>query len=395
MEKMPNMENQDNKDDNLVADLDSLIGERVEEAVAKAMASNAPTPDRKDITEDATPVMAHDPVIDANLETRKGFNTFLGGWLQSIYRKDTGRLADFYKGEQRNAVEKDLSWGTTTAGGFTVPDPVLASDFFTAVVDRPRLQDAMQQVTVDGVRGAIPNFSANTTAAIVAENTTVTPNDATFAEADFALDKAVVLTYASQELLKGTAIDMIGETAANQLIAIRRLVENEVTDGSNFSDTLDGTSWTVAQATIGSISWAELKTIYHGLAVEYRGSGARWIMHPTVWENVMSLVDGQSVPLYNRSIGFAPEDLTIFGAPVILNPQAVDTSIWFGDLGRAMAFIQHGQGPQLAVTDIGGNAYADVQVGIRTHMLVDSVTLVNTTIDGDGAAIVEGTGVTG
>ncbi len=116
----------------------------------------------------------------------------------------------------------------------------------------------------------------------------------------------------------------------------------------------------------------------------------------------MSLTDSQSVPLYNRGLALAPEQLTIFGSRVFLNPKATvvagagtnEGSIWYGDFNKAMAYVKHKDGIKVSVSEIGGDAYADVQVGIRTHTLFDSVALTNTTVDSSfGGAVVELTAV--
>tara|TARA_R100000808_G_C2150515_1_gene159278 strand:+ start:1980 stop:3131 length:1152 start_codon:yes stop_codon:yes gene_type:complete len=373
-----------------VADkLDKIIDKKVEE---KLEAKDADKVERKGVYDGVDlkgNFSVKDPVIDADVNTEKGCKTFLGGWMKALYDKDLERIEKFYPEYQA----KDLSWGSNAGGGFTVPDPVLAGDFFVQKIDRPRMQDFMRNIVADGTRGAIPNIDANAAAAIVGENTTVTADSTlTFAESDFALDKAVVLNYISQELLAGTAIDMIGEVAANQLVAMRGLIENELTDGSNFTDTLDGVAWTQSSASVGAISYGDLKDIYHKLAVEYRAGNTVWIMHPNALNSIMSLT-GDNRPFYNHNFSYAPEDMQLFGSKILLNPQAVDTSIWFGALDKALAYVTHKDGIQVSVSDIGGNAFNDVQVGIRTWQLCDSVALTNTTIDGFGAAMVEGAGV--
>ena len=69
------------------------------------------------------------------------------------------------------------------------------------------------------------------------------------------------MSYVSQELLAGTAIDLIGEITANQITALRRLIENEVSDGSNFTGTVDGTAWQ-STAMGGALTYAGLKSVY-------------------------------------------------------------------------------------------------------------------------------------
>ena len=405
------MSDNDNDNSSELADgVEDLMAPVVEEAVAKAMGNffteseetPAETPDRKDVVADEA-IHLKDPVIDADISTRKGLYAFLGGWTKALYERNAERLPHFYRGEEKEQVIKDLSFGTGNQGGFTVPDPVLASDFFVQVIDRPRLQDVMRQVVAEGVQGAIPNISANASASIVGENTTVTADSTqAFAESAFSLDKAVVLSYVSQELLAGSAIDILGETQANQLIAIRNLIEDEITDGSNPTDTMDGTTWqNLAQS--GAITYAGLKNLYHKLAVEYRGTASTmWVCHPNLWEDIMSLTDSQNVPLYNRGLALAPEQLTIFGSRVFLNPKATvvagagsnEGSIWYGDFNKAMAYVRHRDGIMVSVSDVGGDAFADVQVGIRTHTLFDSVVLTNTAVDTSfGGAVVELTAV--
>ena len=331
-----------NKNDDLDLNLEEVLTPIVEKAVANSMPKEEKAEakvERKEIKVSGN-TYVKDPVVDATWKSAEGIRAYLGGLTQAHFQKNWERKDAFYKrAEIKDSsiyTKADNPMSTTNAdGGFTVPTELLANEFFVMQIDRPRMQDMLRNITVQSTQGAVPAISADLTAAIVAENADTTDQKPTFVERSFALDKAVALSYMSQELLAGTAVDLIGETTANQIVALRRLIENEVTDGSNFSGTIDGTAWDKPTSS-GALTYAHLKACYHELAVEYRALPTMWMMHPNNLERIMSLTAG-SAPIYNRDMGLSPESATIFGAPIFLNPQAVDTSIWYGAWDRAMA----------------------------------------------------------
>lgn len=388
-----------NKNDDLDLNLEEVLTPIVEKAVANSMPKEEKAEtkvERKEIKVSGD-TYVKDPVVDATWKSAEGIRAYLGGLTQAHFQKNWERKDAFYKrAEIKDSsiyTKADNPMSTTNAdGGFTVPTELLANEFFVMQIDRPRMQDMLRNITVQSTQGAVPAISADLTAAIVAENADTTDQKPTFVERTFALDKAVALSYMSQELLAGTAVDLIGETTANQIVALRRLIENEVTDGSNFTGTVDGTAWD-KPTTSGALTYAHLKACYHELAVEYRALPTMWMMHPNNLERIMSLTAG-SAPIYNRDMGLAPESATIFGAPIFLNPQAVDTSIWYGAWDRAMAVFRHSSGLRIDTSEIGGTAWESVQFGMRAYELVDSNSLVNTTIDGFGGAVVEIDGIT-
>jgi len=389
-----------NKNDDL--NLEEVLAPIVEKAVANAMPKEEKAEakiERKEIKVNPdSEIKVKDPVVDADWKSAEGIRAYLGGLTKAHITKNWERKDAFYKRAEikdssiYTKADNPMSWGTNGDGGFTVPTELLANDFFVMQIDRPRLQDVVRNISVSSTQGAVPAISADLTAAIVAENADTTDTKPTFVERDFSLNKAIALSYMSQELLAGTAVDLIGEITANQIVALRRVVENNLTEGTTFTGSVDGTTWdSVAQAG-GSLAYGDIKNIYHQLAVEYRALPTMWMMHPTNFERIMSLT-ADNAPVYNRNMGFAPEELNIFGSPVFLNPQAVDTSIWFGSWDRAMALFRHDSGLRIDTSETGGTAWESAQYGIRAYELVDSNDLINTTIDGFGGAVVELTGV--
>jgi len=388
------------KNDDLDLNLEEVLTPIVEKAVANSMPKEEKAEakvERKEIKVSGD-TYVKDPVVDADWKNAEGIRAYLGGLTQAHFQKNWERKDAFYKRAEikdssiYTKADNPMAWGTDASGGFTVPTELLADDFFVMQIDRPRMQDVLRNITVQSTQGAVPAISADLTAAIVAENADTTDTKPTFVERSFSLDKAIALSYMSQELLAGTAVDLIGEITANQIVALRRLIENEVTDGSNISGTIDGTAWDKPTSS-GALTYAHLKACYHELAVEYRALPTMWMMHPNNLERIMSLTAG-SAPIYNRDLGLSPESATIFGSPIFLNPQAVDTSIWFGAWDRAMAIFRHGSGLRIDTSEIGGTAWESVQYGMRAYELVDSNSLVNTTIDGFGGAVVEIDGIT-
>ncbi len=394
-----------NKNDDLDLNLEEVLSPIVEKAVANAMPKEEKAEDkveRKEIKVNPdSEIRVKDPVVDADWKSANGIKAYLGGLTQAHFQKNWERKDAFYKrAEIKNSniytkADNPMSAGTNNAGGFTVPTELLADEFFVSILDRPRLQDILRQVTVSSTKGAIPCVTTDLTAALVAENADTTDTKPTFAERAFALHKAVALSYMSQELLAGTAVDLIGEITAQQITALRRLIENEASDGANFTKSVDSTVWEGKTDMGGALTYAGLKDIYHKLAIEYRALPCTWMMHPTNFERMMSLT-GDSRPVYNWQDGYAPESTRIFGSPIFLNSQISNEKIFYGAWDRAMAMFRHDSGLRIDTSEIGGTAWESVQYGMRAYELVDSNFLTNETVDTSfGGAVVELYGISG
>ena len=393
-----------NKNDDLDLNLEEVLSPIVEKAVANAMPKEEKAEakvERKEIKVNPdSEIRVKDPVVDADWKSANGIKAYLGGLTQAHFQKNWERKDAFYKrAEIKNSniytkADIPMSAGTDNAGGFTVPTELLADEFFVSILDRPRVQDIFRQVTVSSTKGAIPCITADLTAALVAENADTTDTKPTFAEREFALKKAVALSYMSQELLAGTAVDLIGEITAQQIVALRRLIEDEASDGTDFTKSIDQEAW--VNADMGcALTYAGLKDIYHKLAIEYRALPCTWMMHPTNFERLMSLT-GDSRPVYNWQDGYAPESTRIFGSPIFLNSQISNEKIFYGAWDRAMAMFRHDSGLRIDTSEIGGTAWESVQYGMRAYELVDSNRLISATVDTDfGGAVVELYGITG
>jgi HK97 family phage major capsid protein len=395
------MSKDNNKNDDLDLNLEEVLTPIVEKAVANSMPKEEKDEtkvERKEIKVSGN-TYVKDPVVDADWKSANGIKAYLGGLTQAHFQKNWERKDAFYKrAEIKNSniyTKADNPMSTTNnAGGFTVPTELLADEFFVSILDRPRVQDIFRQITVSSTKGAIPCITTDLTAALVAENADTTDTKPTFAERDFSLDKAVALSYMSQELLAGTAVDLIGEITAQQITALRRLIEEEASDGTDFSKSIDQEAWVNADMG-GALTYAGLKDIYHKLAIEYRALPCTWMMHPTNFERLMSLT-GDSRPVYNWQDGYAPESTRIFGSPIFLNSQISNGKIFYGAWDRAMAIFRHDSGLRIDTSEIGGTAWESVQYGMRAYELVDTNRLISETVDTSfGGAVVELYGITG
>jgi HK97 family phage major capsid protein len=131
---------------------------------------------------------------------------------------------------------KAQSEGTTTAGGFTVPDPLSSELIYL----REQFGIARQNCRIYPMSSDVlnvPNATASTTVYYPGENTAITASDMTFAQVNLVAKKPSVLTQVSKELAEDSIIDF-GATLARDMAYVLAKEEDRVV----FNNAVDSTS---------------------------------------------------------------------------------------------------------------------------------------------------------
>ena len=257
---------------------------------------------------------------------------------------------------------KAQSEGTTTAGGFTVPDP-LSSDL---IYLREQYGVARQNCRIYPMSSDIlnvPNASASTTVYYPGENTAITASDLTFAQVQLVAKKMAVLTQVSKELAEDSIIDF-GATLARDMAFVMAKEEDRVVFG-NASDSgssgIDGSLWAVYNSNATKANIASLVLFTTGQTITYAptltnlaamvgrlptyASNAKWYMHKEIFHNaiapLLNALSGNAIMDIQNAYGQNP---TLFGYPVVFvqNMQktlaASTPYILLGDLSVGTAF---------------------------------------------------------
>jgi HK97 family phage major capsid protein len=255
---------------------------------------------------------------------------------------------------------KAQSEGTTTAGGFTVPDPLSSELIYL----REQFGIARQNCRIYPMSSDVlnvPNATASTTVYYPGENTAITASDLTFAQVNLVAKKPSVLTQVSKELAEDSIIDF-GATLARDMAYVLakeedRVVFNNVVDSTSG---LDGILYTIYNlGTVANIASLQIFTTGQTLAysptlANLKGmvaklptyaANAKWYMHKEIWYNAIApLLDalgGNSIMDIQGAYGPTP---MLYGYPVVFvqNMQktlvASKPYILLGDLSMGTAF---------------------------------------------------------
>lgn len=277
-----------------------------------------------------------------------------GKWAQSLL--GNRKAAEWVKNNLKAQSE-----GTTTAGGFTVPDP-LSSDL---IYLREQYGVARQNCKIFPMSSDIlnvPNATGSTTVYYPGENTAITASDLTFAQVQLVAKKMAVLTQVSKELAEDSIIDF-GATLARDMAFVMakeedRVVFNNADDASTSG--IDGILRAVynanatkaniaslvlfdAGSVAGQPTLANIRTMVQKLPTY--AANAKWYMHREFFFNNIGLrldaLGGNSIMDIQNAYGPAP---TLYGYPVVFvqNMPKVNTAssaaALLGDLSVGTAF---------------------------------------------------------
>jgi HK97 family phage major capsid protein len=211
--------------------------------------------------------------------------------------------------------------GTTTAGGFTVPD-IVSSDliWLREMYGVARRNSRIYPMSSDTL--LVPSATGSTTVYYASEATAITDSQLTFAQVSLSAKKLAVLTIASKELGEDTVIDLGASLARDMAYAIAKEEDNACFNG-------DGTS------TYGSITGI-LRAVYGLNATK---------------ANIAGVVLGAAL----SGASFSNFTLANFQAMVAKLPTYADNAKWY--MHKDLFF--NGVADKLIA--LGGNAILDIQ----------------------------------
>ncbi|MER5892283.1 phage major capsid protein [Streptomyces sp. NPDC001876] len=240
---------------------------------------------------------------------------------------------------------RDLTKGTTTAGGHTVPT-TFYGQLMAHLVEVSGIMMAGPTVlnTASGESIDIPVTTAHSSAALTAEAAPLTESDPAFGKRTLGAYKYGVLLQASSELLSDTGVDLEGYLAmqAGRALGNAFGVHAITGDGSSKPTgviTSASAGVTGGTGVVGAFTADNLIDLYYSVIAPYRNStSCGWLMRDATLGAARKLKDGQGQYLWQPSIQLGVPDM-LLGKPVHTDPNVAATalsakSVAFGDFSQ-------------------------------------------------------------
>lgn len=261
------------------------------------------------------------------------------------------------RGELRSvevpAERRDLTKGSATAGGNTVPTTFGA--FWEHMIEVSAILQAGATVlnTASGESLEIPVSTAHSSAALISEGGTLTESDPAFAKRTLGAYKFAHSVQVSSELLSDTGFDLLGYLARQSGRAVGNALGADLVTG-NGSSKPSGIVQTATTGVTGATTSAsgtftadELIDLYYSVIAPYRNStSCAWMMRDATLARVRKLKDSQNQYLWQPGLQVGAPDI-LLGKPVYTDPNvaAVATSaksVIFGDISAYYVRIAGG-----------------------------------------------------
>lgn len=251
------------------------------------------------------------------------------------------------RGEVRSVVvpaeRRDLTKGTATAGGNTVP-----TSFFGQVWEHMIESSAILQAgatvinTASGENLEIPVTTAHSSGALITEGSTLTESDPAFAKRTLGAYKYGLSIQVSSELVADTGFDLLGYLARQAGRAVGNALGTDLVTGNGSSKPSGivqtaSTGVTGGTTVSGAFTADNLIDLHFSVIAPYRAStSCAWIMRDATLASVRKLKDSQNQYLWQPGLQVGAPDV-LLGKPVYTDPNvaAVATSaksVIFGDI---------------------------------------------------------------
>lgn len=250
-----------------------------------------------------------------------------------------------------NPERRAQSVGTTTEGGFTVPDEMMAALEESLLAWGGMRQVASIITTATGADMPVPMVNdTSQKGAILAENTAASDQDLVFAQKVFKAYKySSKVVKCSVELMQDSSINLPQFLGSALGTRIGRITNDHFTTGDGSSKpggilTRAGNS-SITSASGTSLVFGEPLALLHSVDPAYR-TGASFMAHDSTVLKLRSMVDGQSRPVWEPALQLGQPG-TLYGYPVVTNQSMPE----FALSAKALIF---GQLSKYVIRDVQG-----------------------------------------
>ena len=275
---------------------------------------------------------------------------------------------------------RDLTKGTSTSGGATVPTGFYGQ-LWAHLIETAQLVNYATVITTAGGNPIVfPTTTAHSSAALIAENVSITESDPAFTSRTLSSYKYAVAFQAPTELLDDTGVDLEGYLAMQAGRAVGNALGADLVTGNGSSKPnglFNNTTLGVTSGTgVAGVPTADnLIDLYYSVISPYRASSkAAWLMKDSTVAAVRKLKDTTNQYIWTPGLAGAPD--TILGKPLVTDPNVAATainakSIAFGDMAQYYVRIAGGMRFERS-TDY---AFGSDQVTFRCILRADGVLL--------------------
>jgi len=276
-------------------------------------------------------------IPDTKIEQAKQGNGDGEGRASDQYRKSF----QSYLRRGSNGIISDevraLQVGTTTEGGFLVPDE-FANQLVMALENQNIVRGLANVIQSTSGTMDIPVASAHGVATWTAEEAALTASDETFAQVQLSAYKADTIILVSSELVNDSAFNLEAYLVSEFARRIGALEEAAFVNGDGSAKPTgitDGALHTVDAASATAITSDEIIDVFHALGRPYRNK-ATWMMADATAKLLRKLKDGDSQYLWQPGLQAGVSDV-LLGRPVAISDDceaatALLKPILFGDI---------------------------------------------------------------
>lgn len=240
---------------------------------------------------------------------------------------------------------RDLSKGSATAGGNTVPT-TFYGQLVEHMIDMSAILSAGPTVleTSSGETIDIPITTSYSSATLTAENNPISESDPAFGKRSLGAYKYGVIVQAPRELVDDTGVDLEGFLARQCGWAVGNALGADLAVGNGSSKPSGivqtaSTGVTGATSVAGAFTADNLIDLYWSVIAPYRKSpSCAWIMRDATMANVRKLKDTTNQYLWQPALTLGVPD-TLLGKAVYTDPNIAAVglnakSVVFGDISR-------------------------------------------------------------
>ncbi|RUP66716.1 Phage capsid family protein [Streptomyces sp. NP10] len=256
-----------------------------------------------------------------------------------------GEMRGFDVAVPEGAAFRDLTKGSATAGGNTVPT-TFYGQLMAHLIEVSGIMSAGPTVlnTTSGETIEMPVTTAFSSATLTAEATALTESDPAFAKRSLGAYKYGVLLQISSELLSDTGVDLQGFLSMQAGRALGNSFGTHAVTGDGSSKptgvmTTATTGKTGATSVAGAFTADDLIDLYYSVISPYRNSSScGWLMRDATLGAARKLKDQQGQYLWQPSIQVGAPD-QLLGKPVHTDPNVAAVglsakSVAFGDFSQ-------------------------------------------------------------
>jgi HK97 family phage major capsid protein len=275
--------------------------------------------------------------------------------IEAPAREDNS-FRQFVSGETRSYEVRDLTKGSATAGGNTVPTS-FGGMLWEHLVETAAIAGVATVFNTDsGENFEVPITTTHSTGALITEGSTLTESDPAFAKRTLGAYKYAYSFQVSSELLNDTGVDLTGYFArqAGNALGNALGVDLAVGNGSSKPSGVAQTSTlgkTGSASVVGVPNGDDLIDLFYSVISPYRNSDkCVWLFRDSTAATIRKIKDssgGAGVGNYLWTPGFGSAPDTILGKPVVIEPNIAATalsakSVLFGDMSRYFVRIAGG-----------------------------------------------------